>query len=171
MVWLETQRLILKDFQQKDADQLAPTLANPQVMKFSPTGILSVHQTQTKINGFITSYQKNGFGKWAVIFKETNTLIGYCGIAVERIDNVDEREIGYRLTPEFWGRGLATEAAAATIQYGFYQLKLPYILGIVEQANTASVRVLKKLGMRYERETIFCEINMNVYRLDAVTRP
>lgn len=166
-MWLETQRLILREFQQEDSSQLAPILANSQVMKFSPTGILSTQQTRTKINGFIASYQKNGFGKWAVLFKESNRLIGYCGIAVEQIDSVYEREIGYRLAPEMWSRRLATEAALATIQYGFEQLKLPYILGIVERGNTASVRVLEKLGMRYERETMYCGINVDVYRLNT----
>lgn len=167
MVWLETQRLILRDFRQNDVDRLAPILANPRVMQFSPTGILSALQTQEKVDGFISSYKIFGFGKWAIVFKETNELIGYCGIAVEQIDNVYEREIGYRLDPEFWGRGLATEAASATIQYGFTQLKLPYILGVVERANRASVKVLEKLGMSYERETIFYGVKMEVYRLNA----
>ena len=133
MVWLETPRLILKDFQQEDVHQLAPILANSRVMKFSPTGILSIPQTQVKIDSFITSYKEFGFGKWAVVFKGSNTLIGYCGIAVEQIDNMGEREIGYRLAPEFWGRGLATEAASIVVQYGFEQLIFPYILGIVER--------------------------------------
>ncbi len=167
MVWLETPRLILRDFQQEDVHQLASILSNSRVMEFSPTGILLFSETQAKIDSYIASYNEFGFGKWAVIFKESNKLIGYCGIAVEQIDNVDEREIGYRLDPEFWGRGLATEAALITIQYGFEQLKFPYVLGIVERANTASVRVLDKLGMRYVRATIFHGIKMDVYRVDA----
>ena len=162
---LETQRLILRKFHQKDLHQLAPILANPKVMKFSPTGMLSVSQVQAKIDSFITSYKEFGFGKWAVIFKESNKLIGYCGIAVEQIDKVDEREIGYRLDPEFWGRGLATEAALKTLQYGFEQLKFPYILGIVERKNVASVRVLKKLGMKYNRETVFHGVKMDIYQV------
>ena len=162
---LETQRLILRKFHQKDLHQLAPILANPKVMKFSPTGMLSVSQVQAKIDSFITSYKEFGFGKWAVIFKESNQLIGYCGIAVEQIDKVDEREIGYRLDPEFWGRGLATEAALTTLQYGFEQLKFPYILGIVERKNVASVRVLKKLGMKYNRETVFHGVKMDIYQV------
>ncbi|MDM9380736.1 GNAT family N-acetyltransferase [Chlorogloeopsis sp. ULAP01] len=166
-MWLETQRLVLREFQPADWQPLAPILVNPQVMKFSLTGILSASQTQEKIESFITSYKKFGFGKWAVILKESNELIGYCGIAVEQIDNKDETEIGYRLEPNFWGKGLATEAASAAIQYGFEQLKFPYILGIVERANTASVRVLEKLGMRYERKTIFHNVEMDVYRLNC----
>ncbi len=166
MFCLETQRLILREFQEKDVSQLAPILANPRVMKFSPTGILSTSQTQTKINSFMTSYKAFVFGKWAVILKESNRLIGYCGIAIEQIENVNEPEIGYRLDPEFWGKGLATEAALTTIKYGFEQLKFPYILGIVERANTASIRVLGKLGMRYTRRTIFHGVEMDIYRLN-----
>jgi RimJ/RimL family protein N-acetyltransferase len=64
---------------------------------------------------------------------------------------------------------LATEAGSAAIQYGFEHLNLPYILGIVEPVNIASVKVLKKLGMRYIRETIFYGIEMDVSRLDAPT--
>ncbi len=165
-MWLETQRLVLREFQREDYRELAPILANPQVMQFSLTGIISIPQTQEKIESFITEYEKNGFSKWAVIFKESNELIGYCGIAIEQIDNKQEKEIGYRLDPRFWGKGFATEAAATAIQYGFEQFKFPYILGIVEQANTASVRVLRKLGMRYERETVFHGVKMDVYRID-----
>ncbi|NEQ75838.1 MAG: GNAT family N-acetyltransferase [Okeania sp. SIO2C9] len=167
MVYLETQRLILRDFHQKDLYQLAPILANSKVMKFSHTGILSILQTKEKIHSFINSYKENGFGKWAIILKETNKLIGYCGIAIEEINKVHEREIGYRLAPEFWGKGLATEAASTTIQYAFKQLKFLYILGIVERENIASVKVLEKLGMRYENKTIFHGIEMDIYRLNA----
>ena len=165
MVWLETPRLILRDFQQKDLYQLASILANSRVMEFSTTGALSIPQTQAKVDSFITSYKELGFGKWAVIFKESNTLIGYCGIAVEQIDNVDEREIGYRLDPEFWGKGLATEAASIVIRYGLEQLRFPYILGIVERENVASVRVIEKLGMKYKRETLFHGVKMDVYQV------
>lgn len=165
-MWLETQRLVLREFQREDFRELAPILANPQVMQFSPTGILSIAQTQEKIETFITTYKKFGFGKWAVIFKESNELIGYCGIALEQIDNKNEKEIGYRLDPRFWGKGLATEAAATAIQYGFEQLNFPYILGIVERANTASVKVLGKLGMQYQRETLFHGVKMDVYRIE-----
>jgi RimJ/RimL family protein N-acetyltransferase len=164
---IETQRLVLREFQQADFRELAPILADPQVMKFSPTGVLSISQTQEKIESFITSYKKFGFGKWAVILKENDQLIGYCGLAVEQIDNKDEKEIGYRLDSRYWGKGLATEAAIGAIEYGFERFEFPYILGIVERANAASVRILEKLGMRYDRETVFYGANVDVYRLDA----
>jgi [ribosomal protein S5]-alanine N-acetyltransferase len=165
---IETPRLMLREFQHSDIDALAPILADPLVMEFSPTGVLTIAQTQSKIEGFITCYEKYGFGKWAVVLRESDRLIGYCGIAVEQIDNQAEKELGYRLDSKIWGQGLATEAAIAAVQYGFNALKLPYVLGIVESTNTASVRVLEKIGMRYERPTIFHQREMDVYRSGAI---
>lgn len=166
---IETNRLILREFQRTDFKELAPILADPKVMRFSPTGVNSVEQVQEKIQAFITCYKEFGFGKWAVILKESNQLLGYCGIAVDRIDDKDQKELGYRLDSRYWGRGLATEAASAVIKYGFEQIKLPYVLGIVERANLASVRVLEKVGMRHERTTIFHEVEMDVYRVDTAS--
>jgi RimJ/RimL family protein N-acetyltransferase len=165
MVWLETERLILRDFVLEDVQKLALILGDPRVMQFSPQGILSTAETQAKIEEFIDSYQRQGFGKWAVVFKDNHQLIGYCGIILEHIDGVDEPEVGYRLAPAFWGQGLATEAAKAAVQYGLNQLRLPYILGIVEPANTASVNILKKLGMTYSRTTILYGSEVDLYRL------
>jgi len=164
-MWLETQRLILREFQREDVRELAPILSHPQSMRFSLTGVLSELQTQQKIEKFIATYEKYGFGKWAVILKESQELIGYCGIGVEQIDHQDEREIGYRLDYRFWGQGLATEAATAVVRCGFERFNFPYILGIVERENTASVRILEKLGMHFVRETIFHGVNMDVYQL------
>lgn len=169
-MWLETSRLILRNFQPEDEPVLAAILANSQVMQFSPTGVLTTSQTQEKIASFISSYEQFGFGKWAVVFQKNERLIGYCGMAIERIDQRDEVEIGFRLLPEFWGCGLATEAARATVDYGCKQLKLHYILGIVERENRASVRVLEKLGMNYVGNTIFYGTAMDVYRLDCNSR-
>ncbi len=164
---IETNRLILREFQRTDLQELAPILADPKVMKFSPTGVNSVEQVQERIEGFIACYKEFGFGKWAVVLKESNQLLGYCGIAVDQIDGKDEKELGYRLDSRYWGQGLATEAASAAIKYGFEQFNLPYVLGIVERVNSASVRVLEKVGMRYERVTIFHEVEMDVYRVNA----
>jgi [ribosomal protein S5]-alanine N-acetyltransferase len=111
-----------------------------------------------------------GFAKWAVILKQNNHLLGYCGIGIDCIDGNDERELGYRLDSNFWGQGLATEAALASIKYGFDRLNFPYVLGVVERENTASVKVLEKVGMRYERQTVFRGVGMDVYQVDATSR-
>ena len=166
MVWLETKRLILRSFEPQDAIAMTPILNNSEVMKFSPTGTLTVAQTREKITSFINLERITGCSKWAVIFQETGELIGYCGVSLEQIDDVDEWEIGYRLTPSFWGMGLATEAATAAIQYGFERLNLSYIMGVVERKNTASVKVLQKLRMKYQKEAMFEGLIMDLYRLN-----
>ena len=162
---IETSRLILREFLQSDLQALAPILADPLVMKFSTMGRYSTSQTEKTIDNFIDSYKQFGVGFWAVILKENSQLIGFCGLAIDRIDNRDETHIGYRLDSNFWGRGLAFEAGAAAIRYGFEHTKLSYILGAVEKSNTVSVRVLEKLGMTFEREIIFRGVPMDCYKI------
>ncbi len=165
---IETSRLMLRKFTHSDLLELAPILADPQVMKFSTRGIYSHLQTQRVIEKFIDSYQKNGFGMWAVILKESTALIGYCGLGIDIIDDRAEPEIGYRLATEFWGQGLATEAASACIRYGFDCAELSYILGVAERRNLASVRVLEKIGMTFDRETIFRGVKMDCYKICGI---
>jgi len=167
-MWIETERLILREFQLSDLQGLAPILANPLVMEFSPTGILSTQQTLEKIQNFMALYGEHGFGKWAVLLKANQKLIGYCGIAVEKIEDTYEIEIGYRLTPRYWGMGLATEAAEKAISYGFNTFQFSYILGIVERENLGSATVLQKLGMQFKKSTLFHGVPMDIYRLNAL---
>jgi [ribosomal protein S5]-alanine N-acetyltransferase len=148
-----------------DLQALASILADPLVMKFSTMGIYSTSQTEKAIDNFIDSYKRVGFGLWAVVLKESDLLIGYCGLAIDRIDERDEPEIAYRLDSKFWGEGFATEAALASIQYGFDRIELSYILGAAQRQNIASIRVLEKLGMTFERETIFRGVAMDVYKI------
>jgi [ribosomal protein S5]-alanine N-acetyltransferase len=162
---IETSRLILREFDRSDLPSLTPILADPQVMKFSTMGIHSISQTEKAIDNFIDSYKRFGFGLWAVILKESDLLIGYCGLAIDRIDDKDEPEVGYRLDSKFWGKGFATEAALASIEYGFDRIELPYILGAAQRQNIASVRVLEKIGMTFEKETIFRGVAMDVYKI------
>jgi [ribosomal protein S5]-alanine N-acetyltransferase len=162
---IETPRLILREFVRSDLQALASIFVDPLAMKFSTMGVYSTAQTEKAIDRFINSYKQFGFGFWAITLKERDLFIGYCGLAIDRIDNRDEPEIGYRLDSKFWGKGFATEAASASIHYGFYSIELPYILGAAQRQNVASIRVLEKIGMTFDRETIFREVPMDVYKI------
>ncbi|NJL64324.1 MAG: GNAT family N-acetyltransferase [Methylacidiphilales bacterium] len=162
---IETTRLILREFVPADIAEFAAILAKPEAMRFSPTGVISIEQTAAKMTSFIDSYIERGYGKWAVIERQTGQLIGYCGIAVEEIEGKRENELGYRFDPNFWGQGLATEAAIACLQYAFNQLKLKYVLGIVYPENKASIRVLEKIGMEFVKESLWCERVVNIYAI------
>jgi RimJ/RimL family protein N-acetyltransferase len=161
---IETPRLILREFVPDDVKALAKILAKPEVMRFSPTGTISIEQTAAKMASFIDSYIERGYGKWAVIERQTGQLIGYCGIAIEEIESKRENELGYRFDPNFWGQGLATEAATACLEYALNTLKLKYVLGIVEPENQASIRVLEKIGMEFVKESLWCNRIVYIYK-------
>ena len=149
----QTERLIIREFQVSDIEALAQILAKPEVMQFSIDGVFSTKQTAVKLQSFLDSYQKNGYGKWAVIHRQSGRLIGYCGIVVEEIEGKLENELGYRLDSDLWGQGLATEAANACLKYGFDKLNFDYVLGMAEPENKASIRVLEKIGMEFFKES------------------
>ena len=93
---------------------------------------------------------------WAVGFhKEDSALIGWSGLSY--LEDTGEVEIGYGLAKPYWGRGLASEAAAATIKYGFEQLGLPRIVAIASPDNITSRRVLEKLGMKFEKVALLLQ--------------
>jgi RimJ/RimL family protein N-acetyltransferase len=160
-----TERLIIREFVESDVNTLFQILSLPEVMQFSLTGALSFDMSIAKMQSFIDSYQEYGYGKWAVIYRQTGQLIGYCGIGVEQIDGTIENELGYRFDPQFWGQGLATEAASACLKYAFSTLHLEYLLGIVEPENVASVRVLEKIGMIFIKESLYYSKKVHVYKI------
>ncbi|MBF2067382.1 MAG: M50 family metallopeptidase [Calothrix sp. C42_A2020_038] len=164
---IETPRLILREFTMADVLELAPILGKPEVMRYSATGAISTEETAKKIQGFIHSYKQYGYGRWAVIYRETDKLIGYCGIAVEEIEGKLENELGYRFDSNFWRQGLATEAASYCLNYAFDTLHLDYLLGIVEPENHTSIRVLQKIGMEFVKESTWCDKIVHIYRVNT----
>ena len=165
---IQTERLIIREFQVLDIEALAQIMAKAEVMQYSLDGVLSTKKTAVKIQSFLDSYQKNGYGKWAVIHRESARLIGYCGIAVEEIEAKLENELGYRLDSDFWGQGLATEAANACLKYAFDKLNLDRVLGIVEPENHASIRVLEKIGMEFMKESTWRGKVVYIYRRNSI---
>ena len=93
--------------------------------------------------------------QFAVILRENGKLIGYCGFFLQMVDGVEEFEIGYRLDPEYWGRGMATEAARAVRDHAFRDLRAARVISLILPENFASRRVAEKNGMRLEKETTF----------------
>ena len=161
----ETPRLILRHFCENDLDDLAVILANPKVMHFSAKGAKTKEETQQLLQKILSSYQTEGYGLYAVIHKDDRQLIGYCGLFVWSIEGQQEVEIGYRLSPDYWGQGLATEAAKAARDRAFDKLKLNNIVSIIQLKNIPSIRVAEKIGMKYERDSIFMGLSVRIYRI------
>jgi [ribosomal protein S5]-alanine N-acetyltransferase len=166
MVVLETSRLILRQFVREDLDNLSFIFSDPKVMYFSANGVRTKAETETWIENTIASYQTEGFGLYAAIDRKQSRLIGYCGLIVWSIDGFREIEIGYRFTPSYWGKGLATEAAIAVRDYGFEKLGFSSLITIIQPENHRSIRVAEKLGMKYEKNFIFMNLRVNLYRIN-----
>ncbi|MEE5113720.1 GNAT family N-acetyltransferase [Pseudomonas alliivorans] len=160
-----TDRLVLRDFEVADVPALAGILGDPHVMRYSVRGVLSEQATGEFVRNCMHAYRVDGFGPQAVIEVETNRLIGFCGLNAEQVDQVMEVEIGYRLAPSYWGRGLASEAALATLRHGFQTLQLTSVIAIVQPENIASVRVLHKAGFRDYIHSQYHRLGVRIYRL------
>jgi RimJ/RimL family protein N-acetyltransferase len=151
---LRTPRLILRPFREDDLDLLAPLMANPNFMRFS-LGPYTREKTQTVLQKFVSWNQAGLPSQFAVIFHGNNELIGYCGFLHWHLDGRNEIEIGYRLHPRYWNRGLATEAARAVRDHAFADLKLPRVISVIHPDNIGSRRVAAKNRMKMEKETVF----------------
>lgn len=166
----ETDRLRLREFTAADAPALYVVLGDPEVMRYSLTGPRTRAEVEDTVRDFREHYRQDGYGLWAVVEKASTTLIGFCGIKPLAVDGVREVELGYRLARVYWGRGLATEAAAAVCDVAFRQLCITRVVAAIEQANTRSRRVAEKLGMRYWRYYDYRGRPCELYALSAPGR-
>jgi RimJ/RimL family protein N-acetyltransferase len=167
---VETERLILREFQLSDLDAFLAVMPDPEVMRFSISGPWDRDRTERFLGGCLLDYSEErwGFGRWATVHKKDDRLIGFSGLA--RYDDVDgssEVEIGYRLLPEYWGRGLGTESAAASRDHGFGSLGLPRLISMIQPGNHPSVRVAEKIGMVCEKEIVKWDQPILVYAVSA----
>lgn len=163
---IETQRLILRRFTSDDLDAFASMNADPDVMRYIGEGKpQSRAQTHLRLIAILDHWEQHGFGLCAVIDKATRSFIGFCGL--QYLDNTSEIEVGYRLEKKFWGMGLATEAAEASLRYGFHELGLERIVGVVHPENVPSQSVIQKIGLRYVKEARFYNSDVEYY---AITR-
>lgn len=144
---LETERTILRPWRSSDLEDYYKIISNPLVLKYLPIENITVEETEAKLQSRIDQNNLNGFCLWAVILKANKQLIGHCGL--QYICDTKDIELGYGFSPDFWNKGLATETAKASLDYGFKILKLETILGLVHKDNSGSKHVLEKIGMRY----------------------
>ncbi len=143
----ETARLRLRQFTPEDLDDLFRLYSDPEVMRYLLPR--TREQTQISLRKHIQQWQEHNFGMWAVIHKDSGKMIGRCGLGF--LDNTPEVELGYVFDKHYWNMGIATEASVATLKYGFLFVKLERIVAIANPENIASVRVIQKVGMKYQK--------------------
>ncbi len=150
----ETPRLRLRELQpERDAGFLLQVLNAPAfVRNVGDRGVRTEADASRYIRErIVASYKQFGFGMWLVELKETSDPIGICGL-IKR-DTLEDIDIGFSLLEGFWACGYAFEAARATMEYGWTVAKLSRVVAIVAPHNASSIRLLEKLGMRFERMT------------------
>ena len=148
---IETKRLILRQYTLDDFDDLYELLSDPITMKHYPKPY-DKEGTLRWINWCINSYEKYGFGLWALILKETNEFIGDCGLSMQNIDNEILPEIGYHIKKEFWQQGYAKEAASAVKNWAFTNTSFNTLYSYMTKENIGSYKTAKSIGMKRIKE-------------------
>lgn len=145
---IQTERLILRQWQGSDIESCIEMNQDPAVMKFFPN-LYSPEHTKEMIEKMKKSIDDKGWGFWVCELKETGEFIGFIGIEDRFVPEMLKPavEIGWRLRKEFWGKGYATEGAKAALDYGLNVLKLDEIISFTAMSNIPSRRVMEKIGM------------------------
>ena len=160
---LETPRLILRQFTVADAALVHQLNRNPEVVEYIHEPVLENEEAAMKIiNDIILPQYKNKLGRWAIHIKANNEFIGWCGLKF--LEESGEIDLGYRFHPFAWGKGYATEAATHVLEYGFKILHLKEVVGRAHIENTASIKVLQKIGMQFIRDAVEDDCPVKIFR-------
>jgi RimJ/RimL family protein N-acetyltransferase len=153
---LVTDRLLLRRWRLADLDALAELFALPEVWEFPFGRGLTRSESEKWLGRVLEGWEDNGYDMYALELAGTDRLIGFTGLRLAKwFSEIDgEVEIGWRLHPDSWGNGYATEAALASLRVGFDELGAERIVAVVEPANAASLRLAERLGMRVVREAL-----------------
>ena len=165
---IETNRLKLRELTPADAQHFFDLNADLEVIKFTGDPPFENVGAAREFLENYDQYEKYGYGRWAVILKETGEFTGWCGL--KYLPELDETDLGFRFFRRHWNKGYATESALACIEFGFKKLKLKRIVGRAMAANSASVRVLEKTGFEFVKEMEFEEHPGLYFSLDASGR-
>lgn len=167
---VETKRLTLRPFVLADVAAHAELYSDSEVTRHlagdsvSPEAVAA--RSRQVVESFAAHWAQHGFGVWAMMDRESGRLIGQCGL--KHLPDTTDIEVLYALERARWGQGLAPEAAAAALRFGFQEVGLARIVAVTRPENRGSQRVLEKLGMRYEGErTVYGGILAASY---AITR-
>ncbi|HEY1066090.1 MAG TPA: GNAT family N-acetyltransferase [Pirellulales bacterium] len=166
-VVLETPRLTLRKLTPNDAETLFRLYHEPNVFTFFSKGPPeSVEIERANLVRHLDHYERHGFGLWATVLRESGELIGRCGLLNQTVDDQPEVEIGYLLSPRFWGRGLASEAARAIRDFGFGKLGRTRLISIIHVHNEPSKRVARAIGMTPIKQTKFNGVDVEIFAIE-----
>ena len=145
---IECGRLRVRPFvPEADSQSMLAVYGDPEVMQFIPGGALSdVDAVRSLLLSYAAADEAHGFSSWALVERESGSLVGDVGFGI--FEPTGEIELGYTLARQYWGRGYAAEAASACLTAGLAQIAADRIIAVVDEANDASVRVARRIGMK-----------------------
>jgi len=163
-----TARLLLRPMDALDAPALHALMDDPVAARYFPNPTPPpLERVEKWVARQAASWDERGYGLWAVCLRPDNEVVGWAGL--QYLPDTDETEVAYQIARGHWGRGLAAEAARAALDYAFQTLGLAQVVAVVHPENTASIRVIEKIGMRFTGQ---CEyFGMTVRRYVALKDP
>jgi ribosomal-protein-alanine N-acetyltransferase len=162
---IETERLRLRQYALEDVDEQLRIISEPEFLRhmgpnFRPTR----DKVLVGFGRIAEHWLRLGYGQWAMELKASGRLVGYCGL--RHLVPTDEVELLYGADRAYWGRGLVTEAARASLRYGFGRVGLARVMAVTDKENLGSRRVMEKCGMRYERDAVYFDLPVVYYAVD-----
>jgi RimJ/RimL family protein N-acetyltransferase len=162
----ETARLRLRAFEETDAEAFYRLNSHPEVMRY--TGEPPCESVEAARRGILEhrDWPDYGIGRWATVHKPTGQVIGFAGF--KYLPEFQALDLGYRFLPEFWGKGLATEATVACLAFGFDVLELDRLVAFTLADNAGSIRVLEKVGFLRQPAIMYDGEPAEYFILEAV---
>jgi RimJ/RimL family protein N-acetyltransferase len=159
---IETKRTILRLINEEHIDQVAELNSDPEVRKFFPDGTQTKAQTRQRIKEFMSFFEKHGLPCFVIFDRLSNEFIGRCGFGPIETGEI---EVGYLIARKFWGKGYASEALKALLNWSKSHINADYIIAFAPLGHTASHRVMEKCGMEYYKEGLGHGVECKYYRI------
>jgi [ribosomal protein S5]-alanine N-acetyltransferase len=170
MIILETARLSLREFVPEDAEAMVRVLSDAITMRYYPAPYDRAG-VEKWIERNRRRYRDDGVSLWAMVLKSTDEVIGDCGVILQEVQGERLYEIGYHLRRDYWGKGLATEAAVACRNWAFANLKIDRLISLIRPENLPSRRVAERNGMTIWKEVEWRGLDHCVYSIERAKGP
>lgn len=154
-------------FERSDKAALRSVLGDAEVMRYSLRGALGDEAISSFIEKSRQCHAEHGVGPWGWFDSMSGELVGLCGLWPDQVNGVEEMSLGYRLARRFWGKGLATEAAIASLNHAFHDAGVASVVAVVEPENRRSISVVERLGFRDAGTTDFHGRPVALYRMEG----
>ncbi|MGE5358401.1 MAG: GNAT family N-acetyltransferase [Bacteroidales bacterium] len=162
---IETPRLRLRSFREDDLPAYAALCADPEVMRYVRGHAIDRPEAWREMALFLGHWALRGYGMWAVEERASGALVGRIGLHYP--DGWPEREVGWALAREVWGRGYATEGCRAALDYAFRSLGWPRIISLIHPDNERSKRLALRVGMQFETQVVVRDTRVDLFALTA----